>query len=145
MLVNGTGILLVDDELVDLVVMQRILEKAGYIVFADMNYENAMALLIAHLNQISLLLTDVSLPGKTGLDIASDCLWYKPELKILFVSGWTGYGFLEFAGIPPDDLHFLAKPFRLSQLVSRVQTILRNTEQVGWLNTKRGKAGAGDA
>jgi two-component system, cell cycle sensor histidine kinase and response regulator CckA len=141
---DRTGILLVDDESVDLVVMQGILEKAGYVVFAGMNHEHALALLMAHLTEINLLLTDVSLPGKTGLDIASDCLQYKPELKILFVSGWTGAEFLKYVGIPGDDLHFLAKPFRASQLLSRVRTILGTTEQIGWLNAKRGKASAGD-
>ena len=144
MLLDRTGILLVDDESVDVVVMQRILEKVGYVVFAGMNHEDALALLMAHLTKISLLLTDVSLPGKTGLDIASDCLRYKPELKILLVSGWTGAEFLKYAGIPRDDLHFLAKPFRASQLLSRVRTILGTTEQIGWLNTKRGKVIAGN-
>ena len=91
-----TGILLVDDESVDLYVMQRSLEKAGYRVFAAEHAEQALAELLAHASEIDMLVTDISLPGKTGLELARDCLRVSPELKILFVSGWTGAEFLDY-------------------------------------------------
>lgn len=143
MAADHTGILLVDDELVDLIVMQRSLEKAGYTVFAAENYDQALAQLDAHVNEISLLVSDISLPGRTGLELARSCLKQKPELKILFVSGWTGAEFLEYAGIPKADPHFLPKPFRSAKLVGHVRHILESADQIPWLNEEGNKAASG--
>jgi two-component system, cell cycle sensor histidine kinase and response regulator CckA len=137
------GILLVDDEPVDLMVMRRSLERAGYTVFAAENCNQALTQLHAHLSEIIMLVTDISLPGRTGLEIARDCLKQKPELKILFVSGWTGAEFLDYAGIPKADPHFLPKPFRSSGLVGRVRQILESAEPIDWLTRAASKAAFG--
>jgi two-component system, cell cycle sensor histidine kinase and response regulator CckA len=143
MAANQTGILVVDDEPVDLIVMQRSLERAGYEVFVAENSEQALTQLNAHVSEIDLLVTDISLPGKTGLELARDCLRQKPELKILFVSGWTGAEFLDYAGIPKADPHFLPKPFRSARLVGRVRQILESTDAIHWLNREGNKAASG--
>jgi len=138
-----TGILLVDDESVDLYVMQRSLEKADYRVFPAENAEQALAELLAHASEIDMLVTDISLPGKTGLELARDCLRVRPELKILFVSGWTGAEFLDYVGIPRSDVHFLPKPFRSSKLVSRVRQVLTSPERIEWLKEDNKAASSG--
>jgi len=133
----------VDDEPVDIAVMQRSLERAGYDILVASNYDEALAQLTAHGSEIKMLITDISLPGRTGLDIARACLQQQPELKVLFVSGWTGAEFLDYVGIRKEDLHFLPRPFRSSQLISRVRKVADSTEQISWLDTDSDKAALG--
>ena len=128
---NRTGILLVDDELVDIIVVQQSLERVGHTVFVGADYDEGLATFTAHISEIDLLITDISLPGKTGVELAKVCLQQKPALRILFISGWVGAEFLQYAGIPKCDLHFLPKPFRSSALTARVERILASNEQTG--------------
>jgi CheY-like chemotaxis protein len=133
---RAQAILLVDDEAVDLTVMQRSLEKAGYTVFPAAHPDDAITVFHMHEDEIGLVISDVSLPGKTGLELAQVCLHQKPTLKVLFVSGWTGAEFLEYAGVPRGDLHFLPKPFRASEFVSRVRKVLQSDDKIAWLEKR---------
>jgi len=137
---NATSILLVDDEAAVIVLVQRSLEKAGYTVFVGSDYDTAMVMFDAHASEIDLLLTDICLPGKTGIDIARDCLQKKTGLRVLFMSGWVGAEFLAYVGIPKEDPHFLAKPFRRSTLLERVQQILASTDQNLWFEAGSDRA-----
>jgi len=134
---NTTGILVVDDEPPVIVLVQRLLQRAGYTVFGGFDHYTAMDMFDAHASEIDLLLTDISLPGKTGIEIARECLRKKPSLKVLFMSGYVGAEFLNYVGIPNRDRHFLAKPFRRSTLVDHVRQILASTDQIFWLDRER--------
>ncbi|MBV9507614.1 MAG: response regulator [Acidobacteriia bacterium] len=140
---GSIGILAIDDEPVDIAVIRTCLESAGYTVLVGANYDEGIVALEAHPNRIDLLITDVSLPGKTGLELAKECLRRKPDLKILLISGWAGAEFLEFVGIPKEDPHFLSKPFRSSELIDRVREILQSTDQIAWLAANTNKAASG--
>ena len=137
------GILVIDDEPVDIAVIRTCLESAGYTVLVGADYDEGLATIEAHQDRIDLLITDVSLPGKTGLELAKECLTKKPDLKILLISGWAGAEFLDFVGIPKDDPHFLSKPFRSSALIDRVREILHSTDQIAWLAANTNKAASG--
>ena len=142
---NRAHILVVDDEPLDLTVVQRSLESCGYAVFLGSNYDEGLAAFEAHANEIDLLITDISLPGKTGLELARVCLRKNPALKILLISGWVGSEFLEYVGIAKSDPHFLPKPFRSSKLLDRVQRILESTDQTIWLDIDNDKTSSGSA
>jgi CheY-like chemotaxis protein len=129
------GVLVVDDEPVDITVVQKSLERAGHRVWAGSNYTEGLEVFTSHANEIDLLITDVSLPGKTGIELAKDCLRLKATLKILFISGWTGAEFLDYVGIPKSDLHFLPKPFRASKIASRVAAIMASPDRIPWLES----------
>src|SRR5579883_2978049 len=122
------GVLVVDDEPVDVMVVEKTLERAGYRVWSGSDYTQGLGVFQSHADEIDILIADISLPDKTGIELAKACLRLKRTLKILFISGWTGAEFLDYAGISKDDLHFLPKPFRSSALVSRVAEVLAATD-----------------
>jgi CheY-like chemotaxis protein len=129
------GVLVVDDEPADIIVVQKSLERAGYRVWAGSNYAEGLAVFTSHADEIDLLIADVSLPDNTGIELAKACLRRKRTVKILFISGWTGAEFLDYVGIPKSDLHFLPKPFRSSTIVSRVAAVLASGVPIPWLGS----------
>jgi DNA-binding NtrC family response regulator len=141
---SGIGILVVDDEAADLTVMSQILVFNGFAVFGAGSYEDAVRIFNERGKEISLLVTDVSLPVRNGIELAKELARSKPSLKVLLVSGLTGAFALESQGISPKDRHFLPKPFRSSDLVGRVREMLASEEPVEWLtkSDRREEAGA---
>jgi two-component system cell cycle sensor histidine kinase/response regulator CckA len=86
---------------------------------------------------IELALLDVSLPGKTGIELAHALLRIKPDLKILFISGYVGAEVIRMHGMSLRDRHFLRKPFRADELVSRVHESLKSFEPLSWANSPK--------
>jgi two-component system, cell cycle sensor histidine kinase and response regulator CckA len=127
------GVLVVDDEPVDIIVVQKSLERAGYRVWSGSDCAQGLEVFQSHADEIDILIADVSLPDKTGIELAKACVRLKRSLKILFISGWAGAEFLDYVGISKEDLHFLPKPFRSSKLVSRVAEVLASTDPIPWL------------
>lgn len=130
---SGRAVLLVDDQQTDLIVIRCILEGAGYIVFCAFSYNHAMELFEAQPQGFDLLLSDISMPGSNGLELAKALLRKKPELKVLLTSAWIGSELLETYGIALPERHFLAKPFRSSTLLKRVEQVLGIEESAQWL------------
>jgi two-component system, cell cycle sensor histidine kinase and response regulator CckA len=71
------------------------------------------------------LLTDVSLPGSSGCDLAIALRKEDPGLRVLLTSGYTGAELLKFYGMQTTDLHFLQKPFRPADLLERVASMFK--------------------
>jgi DNA-binding response OmpR family regulator len=118
------GILVVDDEPEDLAAIRALLDGKGYKVFGAGNYDSAWNIFNRSQDEISLLIADVSLPGKNGCELAQSVLSLKPELKVLFVSGHAGAEVCRFYGFTVSDLHFLRKPFQPEALAERVRSVL---------------------
>jgi DNA-binding response OmpR family regulator len=135
--VQIAGILLIDDEPIDIEAMRRILEPQGFTVWSGGNHDDAQQLFQEHSEAIDLLLVDVSLPGRSGVEIASDLLRRKPDLRVLFVSGYVGAEVIRFHGLPATDIHFLRKPFRADELVKRVSDVLKSNEPMRWIDPRR--------
>ena len=133
---NSETILLIDDEPIDVDAMRRILEAHGFRIWSGGNYDDAQRLFQEHGDEIDLLVVDVSLPGKTGVEIAADLLKRRPDLKVLFVSGYVGAEVIRLQGISATDPHFLRKPFRADELVRRVEEALKSTEPLRWLDDR---------
>ena len=81
----------------------------------------------------------MSLPGKTGIELARVLLRRKPDLKVLFVSGHVGAEVIRFHGLPASDRHFLKKPFRAERLTERVKDLLKSADALDWLEPKQRK------
>jgi CheY-like chemotaxis protein len=126
-------ILVVDDESLNIEVVKTCLKAAGYFILTAESYDEAVAGFDANIDEIGLLIADISLPGKTGIDLTVYCLSRNPNLKVLLMSGWIAAEFLENIGIPGGDPHFLPKPFRSSTLVNQVRRVLESTDQIRWL------------
>jgi DNA-binding response OmpR family regulator len=122
-------ILIVDDEALDLDLMRRALaDFAGFTVWDADRFDSAMKLFHDHSGQIDLLLVDVSLPGRNGVELAKELLREKPDLKVLFISGHVGAEVIRFYGLPATDRHLLQKPFKAADLIARVRETLQSGE-----------------
>jgi two-component system, cell cycle response regulator CpdR len=130
---SGTTVLLVDDEQTDLIVIRCVLEGAGYSVVCASSYNQATELFEMQPQGFDLLLSDISMPGKSGLELAKALLRKKPDLKILLMSAWVGAQLLEAHGIALPERHFLAKPFRSAALLKQVDQVMRNQDSAQWL------------
>jgi PAS domain S-box-containing protein len=116
-------ILLVEDNEALRSVTQLMLEERGYTVRATTNGEEALALAEAHEEAIHLLLTDVVMPRLGGWDLAERVRALRPEVRVLFMSGYTD-GALSQHGVLEPGVRLLQKPFRTDQLAWAVRAAL---------------------
>ena len=116
-------ILLVEDEAGIRALVRKILRRENYIVLEAGNAEEAMNIAGAHPGRIDLLLTDVMLPGLGGRELAQGMHESLPDLKVLYVSGFTSDEEVRAGAFPPGS-KFLQKPFTLSSLISKVKESL---------------------
>lgn len=137
---NRETILLVDDEDKDLRPMAEALAEQGYSVLKGTSYDSAVRVFEQQDEPIALLVTDISLPGKNGCELAKAIFKLDPQVKVLFISGHVGAEVCKFYGIPVSDLHFLRKPFNPAELVTRVEKVLRSRETIKTLVANGGPA-----
>lgn len=118
-------ILVVEDDgpLRDLVV--RMLQDAGYRVIEAKNAEIGLNIVKASKPEIDLLLTDVIMPGKSGAELLEQAKVIRPELRSLFMSGYTGDLVVLHSAVVPEDA-FLEKPFTKRSLLGKVRSALRS-------------------
>ena len=113
-------ILLVEDESGIRGLVRKILRRERYEVLEAGTAEEALAAVAEHEGAIDLLLTDVLLPGMSGRELAQSlCITYA-DLKVIYVSGFTGDEEVRAGEFPPGS-RFLQKPFTLGALVSAVK------------------------
>ena len=120
---SNARVLVVDDEPTLRSVIRRSLEREGYSVLVAEDGTRALALSRSHDGNIDLLITDVMMPGLTGLELARQLLHDRPTIRVLFISGFT---FEE--SVPPADLAqgtaYLPKPFDTKVLLAKVAELL---------------------
>ena len=117
---NGT-ILLVEDEASILNLITKMLEHLGYSILSADSAEKALEL--AKKNAINLLITDVVMPKVNGFDLAKTILQTQPEMKQLFMSGYTA-DVITNQGVLKKDTPFIQKPFSISELSAKIKEIL---------------------
>jgi CheY-like chemotaxis protein len=113
-------ILLVDDEAPLRKLMRTILAAGGYEVIEAATSGEALAL--SELHEVDLLLTDMRLPGMSGLELATAVVARRPDLAVLFVSGLTGDE-VDWER-PGARQAFLQKPVTPDQLLAGVEALL---------------------
>ncbi len=116
-------ILVVEDEGGIRALVRKILKRQGYNVLEAAQGEEALAVLRQHAEGIDLLLTDVMMPGMNGVELSYKAVEVRPEIRVLFVSGYTDESLLE-AGKFPQGTAFLQKPFTLGSLLGKVREVL---------------------
>jgi PAS domain S-box-containing protein len=116
-------ILLVEDEAGIRALVRKILRRENYNVLEAGSAEEAMAMAAAIPGRIDLLVTDVMLPAASGRDLAEHVRQARPDLKILYISGYTDDDAVRTGAIPPGS-KFLQKPFTLGSLVGKVKEAL---------------------
>src|SRR5262249_29035804 len=120
---KGVGnILLVEDEAELRNVSAEFLTAIGYsVIFASSGTE-ALKLALED-GPIDLVISDVVMPKMNGREFADCLLRSRPQIKLLFVSGYADDVVLH-AGLPVEATPFLQKPFSLRQLGAKVQELL---------------------
>jgi len=119
----GGSVLVVDDEPIVLQVVTSALREAGLSVKSAPDGLHAAALLSdGYAPQV--LITDLSMPGMDGFDLADLARKLLPDLKVVFTTGF-GEDVLERRDLDPADLLLLRKPFRLADVLETVRGLLR--------------------
>jgi CheY-like chemotaxis protein len=117
-------VLLVEDESSVRNLAYRILCQQGYTVLEAANGDEALRIVQERNGkEIDLLLTDVVMPRMSGKDLADRLKTLKPELKVLFTSGYTDDAIVHHGVLNPGT-HFLQKPFSPKALSLKVREVL---------------------
>jgi two-component system cell cycle sensor histidine kinase/response regulator CckA len=121
-------ILLVEDDHAIRLLMRKILEEREYQVVEAEHGEDALLVAQLHGSRIDLLITDVTMPGMSGLDLARQFGTFHPETKILLVSGHTAETLGATSSLPAD-IDFLPKPFTRVGLLAKVEHFIGTPER----------------
>jgi len=116
---RGETILLVEDEPAVLKRAAAILEHAGYRIVAANGPEQAVILHARCPSTFELLLTDVIMPGMSGPQLAKRLLAKSPELRVLFMSGYTDE-YVSRNGTALEEVRIVEKPFDSGKLLAAV-------------------------
>jgi len=116
-------VLLVEDEHAVRRLIQRVLEGAGYRVLAAEGPAEALRLCQRHPEPIDLMLTDVVMPLMSGRELASRTAAVRPEMRVLYVSGYME-DVIAHHGVLEPEIAFLGKPFAPDQLTRKVREVL---------------------
>lgn len=116
-------ILIVDDEPQLQQVTARVLRAKGYHVLVGGDADDARTVIAGHTGPIHLLLSDVIMPGQSGPALAADLVARQPNLRVLFMSGFTGNE-LAAHGLAHNSPRLIVKPFTVDELVERIGLIL---------------------
>ena len=117
-------VLLVEDEESVRHLVRETLASKGYKVIEAENGEAGLQAAEAHEGTIDLLITDVVMPGISGRELAHRVTASRPEIKVLYLSGYTEDAIIH-EGVLEPGAAFLQKPFTLQVLSRKVRDVLR--------------------
>jgi CheY-like chemotaxis protein len=116
-------ILLVEDEVAVRMVTVLALQSLGYTVLEAQGGEAAIQMMTEHPGEVDLLLSDVVMPEMSGRTLAETLAAQHPELKVLFVSGYTDDAIVRH-GVLQAEVAFLQKPFTMGALARKLREVL---------------------
>ena len=118
---GGATILVVDDETAVLDQVGRMLRRRGYTVVCHSNPAEALEWCRDHPSDAQLLLTDVVMPGITGLDLAAEVRKLRPDIPVLLMSGYPDR---VPRGVLGSFAPLLQKPFTMARVLQAVGVLL---------------------
>lgn len=122
-------VLLVEDEPMILEIVAKMLESQGYRLLTADTPGEAIRKAQEYPGEIHLLMTDVVMPKMNGRDLAKNMLSIYPNIKRLFMSGYTA-DTIARRGVLDDCVQFIKKPFSMQTLAAKVREVLDETIQV---------------
>ena len=122
---NGETVLVVEDEDVVRELATRVFRENGYVAFAASNATEAKEIFKKEKGQFHLIFSDVVMPGESGPQLVYELLSIKPELKVLFSSGYADDK-SQRTIFKERGFKFLQKPYAPSDLLLIVKEILHN-------------------
>lgn len=102
---------------------KNVLEEYGYRLITAENGEDALEKFKKRQNQIDLLVLDVIMPKKNGKEVYDEIRKHKPDMKALFMSGYTA-NIIHSKGILKTGIKLITKPFTPSSLLQKVRSVL---------------------
>lgn len=120
-------VLVVDDEPEIRKLVTAMLSRSGYRVLTADTGENAVRLFRQH-DKVDLLLTDVVAPGMSGPMIADQVAALKPDIRVLFMSGYDSTQVVQ-RYVVEKGYSLLIKPFTMEQLGQKVRAVLEGKDQ----------------
>jgi CheY-like chemotaxis protein len=114
-------VLVVEDEALVRMLVVQTLEEAGFAVMEAAEAQGALEMLQSD-RAIRLMITDVGLPGLNGRRLADAARAQRPDMKVLFMTGYADSTLLE--NVLPEGFGLITKPFDLEDLAARAQALL---------------------
>jgi len=122
-LCGSETILVVEDKASVRALAARILRNRGYTVLEASDGKDALNVTQGHTGEIHLVLTDVIMPGMSGKDLVSELKSVRPNIKSLYVSGYTDNAIVHH-GVLDSNVAFLQKPFSVNGLLRKVREVI---------------------
>ncbi|HTA41716.1 MAG TPA: PAS domain-containing protein [Bryobacteraceae bacterium] len=117
------GILLVEDDELVRAVTKATLESVGYTPLVAASAEEALRICAQSGSDIRLMLTDVVMPGMTGTELRDRVKLIRPDVKVLFMSGYTS-DVIGMHGVIKEGVQFIQKPFTIQELARKIEEML---------------------
>jgi CheY-like chemotaxis protein len=116
-------VLIVDDEPTVRMLVADVLEEFGYTAIEATDGAAGLRIMQSDV-RIDLLVTDVGLPGgMNGRQMADAARVTRPELKVLFITGYAENAVISHGHLDPG-MHLLTKPFTMDRLASRIRDLI---------------------
>ena len=116
-------VLLVEDEDDVRRLVYEVLEQHGYTVLPAAEPQEAIEICRSYRGRIDLLFTDVVMPHMGGRDLAERAAWIRPDMKVLYMSGYTE-DTMSGGSFGDSDVAFLRKPFTPVVLTRKIRDLL---------------------
>jgi len=116
-------VLLVEDDTTVRKLLRQVLHGAGYNVIEAPDGFTALAVASRHADVIPLLVTDLTMPGMNGRELAKKLTEARPDTKVLCISGYTDEAVVHH-GVIDASMPFLQKPFTPTALLAKVREVL---------------------
>jgi two-component system cell cycle sensor histidine kinase/response regulator CckA len=126
---NGERILLVEDEETIRITTQRLLSRRGYQVSSVESAEEALAVFIQEEGNFQLVLSDVVLPEKSGVEFIEQLLALKPGLKVLLSSGYADEK-SRWSTISEKGYPFIQKPYSAEKLLHVIKESIARSKTI---------------
>ena len=120
--IQGEAILVVEDDPLMRRLTVEALRELGYLITECQNGHEALSVL-SQSKEFRMLLTDIVMPEISGKKLADEATRIRPDLKVLFTTGYTQNAVVH-GGVLDPGVQFLSKPFALDQLAAKVRSVL---------------------
>jgi PAS domain S-box-containing protein len=130
---SGATILLVEDERLVRSTVRRLLERHGYHVLEAANGQDALTLISTRGAEVNLVLSDMVMPGMSGMELVGRVRALLPALPVLLMTGYTEEAITR-AGDRPLDEQIIEKPFSLHTMLEKVRWALAHKDSGGFQN-----------
>jgi PAS domain S-box-containing protein len=123
---SGEAVLLVEDDPGVRLLISEVLHELGYACLEANDSQAALPIISSNV-RLDLMITDIGLPGISGRELANIGRQHRPDLKVLFVTGYDDQAATRGGTLDPG-MEMVAKPFRLDMLAVRIREMIGSSQ-----------------